>query len=260
MADDARPGFPRTGGGAGDAQPRYVQLREELRRRIARGEYVLGTNLPTESELCEMFGASRHTVREALRGLVDRGLIERRQGSGSTVVSLAAAPAFVHSVKSLSELWSYARATKIIVQTSVVTALTADESATLGAPVGSRWLKIGAERWTANECEIVCWLTLYAHMRFAPVLKDLGQCTDPVYAIIEARTGERVVEAVQEISACAMPREAAARLKRRKGEPALRVVRRYLDASGSPMLLALSIHPGDSFTHVLRLKREDETA
>jgi GntR family transcriptional regulator len=260
MAHDVRPGLPRTGEEAGDAQPRYVKVREELRRRIARGEYRVGTNLPTESELCETFRASRHTVREALRGLVERGLIERRQGAGSIVVSLAAAPAFAHSVKSLSELWSYARATKIIVQSAAVTALTADEAATVGAPAGSHWLKISAERWTADESEIVCWLTLYAHMRFAPILKDLGQSTDPVYAIIEARTGEKVVEAVQEISACAMPREAAARLKRKKGDPALMVVRRYLDASGSAMLVALSIHPGDRFTHTLRLKREGEPA
>ena len=38
------------------------------------------------------------------------------------------------------------------------------------------------------------------------------------------------------------------------------VVRRYLDASGSAMLVAVSIHPGDSSTHTLRLKREDEAA
>jgi DNA-binding GntR family transcriptional regulator len=192
--------------------------------------------------------------------LVERGLIERRQGAGSIVVSLAATPAFANSVKSLSELWSYARATKIIVQNAAVTALTAEEAATVGIPVGSRWLKIAAERWTANEAEIVCWLTLYAHVRFAPILKDLGQSGDPVYSIIEARTGEKVAEAVQEISACGMPREAAVRLGRRKGEPALMVVRRYLDASGSAMLVALSIHPGDSFTHTLRLRREDEAA
>src|SRR5262245_7612440 len=111
MVRDARPGFQPTGGGTGSAQPRYVKVREELRRRIARGEFGVGTYLPTESELCETFGASRHTVREALRGLVERGLIARRQGAGSVVVSVAAAPAFVHTVKSLSELWSYARAT-----------------------------------------------------------------------------------------------------------------------------------------------------
>jgi GntR family transcriptional regulator len=235
-----------------------VKVREELRRRIAQGEYRVGTNLPTESELCQSFGASRHTVREALRGLVERGLIERRQGAGSIVVSLAAPRPFAHSVKSLSELWSYARATKIIAQSAAVTTLNADEAATVGIAAGSRWLKINAERWSANEDEIVCWLTLYAHMRFAPILEDLGHSTGPVYAIIESRTGEKVVEAVQEISACAMPREAAATLKRKRGDPALKVVRRYLDASGSPMLVALSIHPAGSFTHTLRLKREDD--
>ena len=40
-------------------------------------------SLPTESELCEEFGASRYTVREALRRLVDQGMVHRRQGAGS---------------------------------------------------------------------------------------------------------------------------------------------------------------------------------
>lgn len=243
-----------------DARPRYARVRDALRREIARGDYEVGTHLPTESELCATFGASRHTVREALKALVELGLIERRQGAGSIVVAAAASPAFAHSVKSLSELWSYTRATKIIAQSAGISALTEEEAKAVGAPAGSRWLKIVAERWTTSESEMVCWLTLFAHVRFSPILEHLGQSADPIYAIIEAKTGEKVAEAVQEISACAMPREAAAKLKQKKGDPALKVVRRYLDASGSTMLVAVSIHPANSFKHTLRLKREDDAA
>jgi GntR family transcriptional regulator len=239
-------------------KPRHASVRDALRRDIERGVYGLGSNLPTEAALCDAFGASRHTVREALKGLVELGLIERRQGAGSVVVSAEASPAFVHSAKSLSELWSYTRATKIVARNAGLERLTEQEAEVVGAPAGSRWLRIQAERWTASESEIVCQVTLYAHVRFSAILQGLGESTDPVYAIIEARTGEKVAEAVQLISACSMPRAAATLLGRKKGDPALKIVRRYLDAGGSTMLAAVSIHPGDSFQHTLRLRREHE--
>lgn len=44
-----------------------------------------GTALPSEPALAEQFGVSRATLREAMRGFEDRGLIERRQGVGTYV-------------------------------------------------------------------------------------------------------------------------------------------------------------------------------
>lgn len=240
----------------GGGQPFYLQLRDALRARIERGEYPLGAHLPTEAELCAAFGASRHTVREALRGLVELGLLERRQGAGSVVVARTPPEAFVHSARSLDELWSYTRATRIAVERSETVAVDGEEAALVSAPEGSRWLRIKAMRRNAADSEAVCWVTLYVHLRFARFLSGLGESEEPVYAIIERQSGERVEEAVQEIAALAMPAEAAARLSRKRGAPALRIVRRYLDAGGSPMLVAVSLHPGDGFTHTLRLKRE----
>ena len=44
-----------------------------------------GTVLPSEPTLAKQFGVSRATLREAMRGFEDRGLIERRQGAGTYV-------------------------------------------------------------------------------------------------------------------------------------------------------------------------------
>jgi GntR family transcriptional regulator len=65
--------------------PLYYQLQEHIRTLIDEGQLGEGTPLPTESELAEQFNVSRATVREALRGLVERGLVEKRQGVGSFV-------------------------------------------------------------------------------------------------------------------------------------------------------------------------------
>jgi DNA-binding FadR family transcriptional regulator len=57
----------------------------DLVDRIVAGEYVEGTSLPIEPVLCDRFSVSRTTIREALRALEAMGLVEVRQGSGSTV-------------------------------------------------------------------------------------------------------------------------------------------------------------------------------
>jgi GntR family transcriptional repressor for pyruvate dehydrogenase complex len=54
---------------------------QELRRQIVTGEYVEGSNLPTEGQLVERFGVSRTPVREAIRALEFEGLIDSRQGA-----------------------------------------------------------------------------------------------------------------------------------------------------------------------------------
>jgi GntR family transcriptional regulator, transcriptional repressor for pyruvate dehydrogenase complex len=56
--------------------PVYVQVAEQLRGAILSGELAPGAELPTERELAETFGASRASVREALRVLEAQGLIE----------------------------------------------------------------------------------------------------------------------------------------------------------------------------------------
>src|SRR5215218_10432638 len=65
--------------------PLYSRLYEVLRREIEEGRLPAGSQLPTEEELGRTFDVSRTTVREALRALAERGLIEKRQGKGSFV-------------------------------------------------------------------------------------------------------------------------------------------------------------------------------
>ena len=67
---------------------KYKFISDTLRSRIEDGTYPPETTLPTEQQLCTTFSASRQTVRQALKCLVDAGLIDRRQGSGSWVLPI----------------------------------------------------------------------------------------------------------------------------------------------------------------------------
>jgi DNA-binding FadR family transcriptional regulator len=59
----------------------------ELVERIVRGVHPPGTALPPEPVLCETFSVSRTVVREAVKMLQEKGLVQVRQGSGTTVTS-----------------------------------------------------------------------------------------------------------------------------------------------------------------------------
>jgi GntR family transcriptional regulator of arabinose operon len=67
------------------AKALYSQILDEVRRRILSGELPLGARLPTEMEMAQQYRSSRGTVRQALSVLVNEGLLERIQGSGTFV-------------------------------------------------------------------------------------------------------------------------------------------------------------------------------
>ncbi len=58
----------------------------DLKSRIDSDEFNIGDTLPTEQVLTGHYDVSRITVRKAIEELVKLGLVEKRQGSGSTVV------------------------------------------------------------------------------------------------------------------------------------------------------------------------------
>ncbi|MFM9281589.1 FadR/GntR family transcriptional regulator [Paenibacillus jiagnxiensis] len=60
---------------------------EQLQKKISLGELAVGTKIPTEPELMALFGVGRSTIREAVRVLVHAGLLEKRQGHGTFVIS-----------------------------------------------------------------------------------------------------------------------------------------------------------------------------
>ena len=64
----------------------YEQIAEQIEKRILNGELRSGDRLPTERELAEQFHVSRTAVREAMKTLAQKGLVEMRPGRGTIVI------------------------------------------------------------------------------------------------------------------------------------------------------------------------------
>jgi len=65
--------------------PQYKKLYEILRKHISEGIYGEGDLLPSENELCRIYGMTRPTVRQSLAALANDGFIIKHQGKGSIV-------------------------------------------------------------------------------------------------------------------------------------------------------------------------------
>lgn len=58
------------------------EIEQKVEDAILKRKLIMGQKLPTEKDLCEMFGVSRTAIREALRSLSARGLVSIRKGDG----------------------------------------------------------------------------------------------------------------------------------------------------------------------------------
>jgi DNA-binding GntR family transcriptional regulator len=69
--------------------PQHRKLYEILRKHITDGVYKEGDLLPSENELCQLYGMTRPTVRQSLSTLANDGYIRKHQGKGSIVHNLS---------------------------------------------------------------------------------------------------------------------------------------------------------------------------
>jgi len=85
--------------------PLYRQLEEILKQRIKNGELKPGDQIPTEFELCEEFGISRMSVRQALAELANDSFLCRHQGRGTFVNHLVSSKAKLLRALIAEEQW-----------------------------------------------------------------------------------------------------------------------------------------------------------
>lgn len=65
-----------------------AQIEDELMKFILQEPIGLGQKIPNEFELAQQFGVGRSTIREAVKALVSRGILEVRRGSGTYVINI----------------------------------------------------------------------------------------------------------------------------------------------------------------------------
>jgi DNA-binding GntR family transcriptional regulator len=240
--------------------PRATDLSRDLAQGIANGRYPVGSLLPTEFELCDQYGASRYTVRLALGELQEQGLISRKKNVGSKVEASRPTTGFVQSLSSVEDLVLFGttnyRAIHSVEEIVADLALAKE----LGCVGGSRWLRVSSLRYDGNNRKRpVAWLDVYVDPEYADVVESARQSPNVlISSLIESRHGRRIARIQQVIDATPVPKSMAEALKADAGSPALKIVRRYLDAANEAFEMSISIHPAGRLTVSTDLKRSKD--
>ena len=236
-------------------RPRYQRVADDLTKRIEGGRYPVGGNLPTEMELCERYGISRHTVREALRQLRDAGLISRRRRVGTEVVARTARPSYRQPTNTIGDLLQYAGETQLCLLEAKEIACDAALAELLACRQGTRWLRVDTLRAVPGDSRPMCMTTAYIDLRFPDLAKHVEDLSGTISAMLEREYGVRIARIEQSIQAVRLGKRHAKLLRALDGGPALRAVRRYYDHRGRLIELSTTIHSGERFTYVTSLVR-----
>jgi GntR family transcriptional regulator len=229
---------PVTGGGP----PRYQEVMRSISDDISSGRVAVGARLPTEQELCVQHNVGRHTVREAIRGLVEAGMVERRPRVGTSVISAEPVVGYRWLPVSVEDIATNTNTTWIVRPRGSV--VEADEAlaARLGCQVGDRWYRFAGPRILRDRRarEPVCFSEQYVPDTPAARKSMATAKMSP------ADIADQVIE--QEICAALLDEEQAAALHADRGSAALVVIRRHSKPTGQLVAIGVHTHPSDRFS------------
>ncbi|MEM6986453.1 MAG: GntR family transcriptional regulator, partial [Pseudomonadota bacterium] len=203
-----------------------------------------------ERELAELTDLSRVTVRKAIQELVQKGLVEQRQGSGSFVREATA-----RVEQSLSQLTSFTEDMKRrgMETTSVwlergVFMPSPDEQVVLGLSAGESVARIARLREADGQP-----MALERASLPLDILPNPEAVQESLYAVLEA-SGQRPVRAVQKISAINLGADDAERLAVAEGAAGLSIQRISYQQNGRVTEFTKSLYRGDAYDFVAELR------
>lgn len=235
-----------------DGKPAYRRLSEELRSAIEEGR--IGERMPTEAELGQLHGVSRHTVRQAFQDLVAEGLVYRVPGRGTFVTGLSKRGKYLRSIGSIEELMSWPGTEMEVVESVGITA----------APEAASHLELPTEEVATllirrlYEGSPFVVTRVYLPPETGKRMRDEGlpaKDDKTVLGALEKFIALPVAGASQSITAEPAPENHAPYIDCEPGEPALRVERTYFDTEGKPVEFALSHYNPERYTYRLELRR-----
>jgi len=226
--------------------PLYQQLRRSLRNAIEQDVLVPNDALPAERDIAVDFGVSRITVRKAIEGLVEEGLLDRRHGAGTFVASriqknLATLSSFSEDIASRG--WQ-ARSEWLSRTEGQVSPT---ESLALGLPPGMAIYRLDRLRHAADMP-----LAIEHAIVPASCLPSIEAVGTSLYAALE-QTNHRPTKALQRLQAIAFDEGQARLLDVNIGDPGLFAERRGFLGDGRIVEITRTYYRGDAYDFVAEL-------
>lgn len=225
--------------------PLYFQLQEIIRARIENGEWQPGQQLPPEAELCEEFGLSRGTVRQALTDLVREGLLCRKRGKGSFVTDqkiaqdiMNLAGGFTSYAKDVLgvELGSRLVSVRVIPANKII-------AEKLQLPEGSDIVEIRKVKLTGDRPYFV--VTSLVPRAACPGLEQEDHSSGSLFDVLKEKYGLKAALVKGWFEPTLVSKDDACILEMEEGSPAMIFERIRYDASNRPFIVSVHVIRGD---------------
>lgn len=234
---------------------RHVAIAEQLMARIDDGTFPIGSQLPTEMDLCASLGASRHTVRQALQALTERGLIIRRPGAGSMVIAqhqpsiyVQAADSMTHSLSGRSDV------TRRIVETGHVQA-DAEQAMLLQCRPKDPWFRLRSVYYTRGGKESLSTADIYILPAYAGITAHRKHSSMRISDQVVDMFNEEIDRVQVEIFAGPASASQAERLGIATGDPTMTVIRRYIGLHNRVFEVSATVYPQERHVYLIELRR-----
>lgn len=229
--------------------PLYQQLQRRLRDAIENR--ILGPDdaLPPERDLAEELAVSRITVRKAIDGLVEEGLLVRRQGSG-TFVSNRVEKNFSKLTSFSEDMRARGRKPRSVWLNRAPGTVTPEESLPLRSSPGTPVYRFNRIRYADEVPMALEYATVLAFC-----LPSIDAVESSLYEALE-RTGNRPVRALQRLRAVLFTAEQAKLLKAHEADAGLLVERLGFLKDGRAVEFSQSYYRGDIYDFVAELSAQ----
>lgn len=229
-----------------EALPKYRVIADTIAERIAAGRLKAGEQIPPERAIAEEFASSRMTVRQALRHLADRGLIETRVGQGTFVGT----PVIQQQLSTLTgfteEIERQGRTASSILVEAARQAPDAQTAQRLDLRPGADVWRITRVRMVDQEPVAIETTEVAADL--APGLLDRADfARESLYATLRTQYGVTPATAEQTLAATSADHSVALPLRLQPGAPVLRLTRLTRDTGGRAFEHVRSHYRGDAF-------------
>lgn len=238
-----------------DGLPKYIAIARAIGSAITEQEFPAGSPLPSQKELAESFGVTVMTVRQAIRILIDRGLVTVEQGKGTYVCAqpyrlpLGALSSFAEQMAASGrEL----RTTVLGFEPIPVSPIE-QRRMSLATPEAFELVRV---RYVDGEPLIV--QSSLLPRQIAERLDPDELATTSLYQMLKENLGITVDRATETVQATSLDATSAAILHRKAGEPALLSARLTFSNLGMAIVDDRALAAGDSVV-ISTERRADET-
>lgn len=228
------------------SQPLYQQLQRALREAIDKRIFAPDEALPAERVLAHDLSVSRITVRKAIDGLVDEGLLVRRAGSGN-FINTRIEKNFAKLTSFSEDMRARGRTPRSVWLKRAEGTVTPEEALRLRLSPGAPVLRFNRIRY-ADEMPMCL---EYASI-VASALPSLEAVGASMYEALE-HAGNRPVRALQRLSALILTGEQARLLQAKEGDAGLAVERLGFLRDGRAVEFCRTIFRGDMYDFVAEL-------